>query len=53
MENVCWCDGEPMFGSDHCPVCFCEENEERCHVCWKPFVFEHTCVVPVEVRNDD
>lgn len=27
--DVCRCDGTPLGNSDHCPLCGCEEYEER------------------------
>lgn len=27
--DVCRCDGTPLGDSDHCPLCGCEEYEER------------------------
>ena len=46
--DKCRCDGTPMNGSDHCPDCFCEQFEERCHradgmchrACWDAAVAE-------------
>lgn len=35
MDDECHC-GAPMRGSDHCPVCFCEEHESTCDHVFDP-----------------
>ncbi len=30
FDEKCRCDGSQMKGSDHCPICFCEQYEETC-----------------------
>lgn len=43
MNETCPCCGAPMFGSDHCPHCGCEEFERFCEANFETDQHDESC----------